>query len=119
MKITNRRIHTDWTDIAFTALPQGWVNVFKYDGEHYTEPCPGVLTQEAVTATHIWTEEHEDGRTDFRQQKHDIDRATRTVFADHDGGELMEVDMRGDYVTTTTAEEWAERQTAEQAEKPA
>jgi hypothetical protein len=40
----------NWTDVSFTPLPIGWVNVFKReDASHYAEPCPGVLTREIRT----------------------------------------------------------------------
>jgi hypothetical protein len=111
MEITSRKTYPDWADIAFTALPVGWVNVFKGDdGTHYTEPCPGVLIQECATLTEIWSEEHDDGRVDLRSQKRDADREIRTVFvcAGYIGESFLRpVDDEPGYVVTTTPEQWA------------
>jgi hypothetical protein len=110
MKVNNRRTYRDWTDIAFTALPPGWVNVFeKDDGTHYTEPCPGVLVQESVTAEKIWDEEDDDGHATLRTQSYETEREVRTVFvcAGYNGESyLRPVDDEPGYIVTTTPEQW-------------
>lgn len=113
MKITNRRSFTNWVDVAFTALPAGWVNVFKNsDGLHYTEPCPGVLIQESTTYDKWWDEERDDGRVQLRSQRNceKTDREVRAVFvcAGYIGESyLRPVDDEPGYVVTTTPEQWA------------
>jgi hypothetical protein len=124
MKITNRRRFPDWTDMAFTALPPGWINVYKKaDGTFDTEPCPGVLTQQATTYDEYWNEEHDDGRV-IGREKADCElgrRQIRTMFATYECGTLFPVqEIDDNYHLTTTAEQWAiwqaEKQSAEQSE---
>lgn len=56
------RLSEHWTTIAVTALPPGWVNVWRQsDGTEYAEPCPAMLLQECRTRTKTWTETRPDG----------------------------------------------------------
>jgi hypothetical protein len=115
----------DWQDIGFSPLPPGWINVYKSsDGRHYTGPCPGVIVQEATTETLVWDEPLPNGKFTLRQEIREIDRQTRTVFADtpwpdDSSNGPVEVDHSGDYVVTTTPEHWDAWQAEEQSDKEA
>lgn len=121
MKTTNHRLIQHWTDIAFTALPPGWINVFRdADGIHHTEPCPGVLVQESVSSTSYWDEVDADGHHTLREQQHELDREVRAAFAC--GGyvgeaNLLPADDINGYLITTTEEQWDDpRRRAEMTE---
>lgn len=83
MKRENFHRFNDWVDIGFTALPIGWINVYKLDeGDYYLQPCPGLLLQEATTCTECWNEKDETGvRPIFRDGLELLPRETQTVFA--------------------------------------
>lgn len=88
----------EWRDIAFTALPPGWVNVYENtDGTHLVLPCPGVILREAV---------RDGGGYEVGDRE--------TVYADsagYDDGNLIVAagqSLRTDYRMTTTRENWAE-----------
>lgn len=113
--VPQSKLVQNWDDIGFTALPHGWINVWKLDdGTHFTEPCPGVLLQECTTARRCWTEENADGSPRFRSRSEVQERETRTVFAYREEGVsyLQPVDESGSYVMTTTVDEWSARQEA-------
>lgn len=100
-----------WQDIGFTALPIGWINVWKLtDGTYFTDPCPGVLIQESTEGTWYWDEPGaQAGKAVLRSRPDVRERETRTVFAYCEEGcaDLQPVDdVRDSYVTTTTAEVW-------------
>jgi hypothetical protein len=124
MNITNLRRYECWTEVGFTALPIGWVNVFKNkDGTYYTEPCPGVLIQEATTYDQWWDEEHEDGRVEKRAKENcKMPRETRAVFvcAGYVGEPYLRPvdDDASSYEVTTTSEQWDMWQAEERSEEP-
>lgn len=84
---------TEWTDVAFTALPLGWMNYYRRpDGTYWSVACPGMLLQER----------HING-----------ERETRVTPATSDEGFVVPADDKlaasGDaYCTTTTVEQWAQ-----------
>lgn len=61
------RISQDWTTVAVTALPPGWVNVWRNpDGTEFAEPCPAILLQECRARTKSWNEPRPDGTPNLR-----------------------------------------------------
>jgi hypothetical protein len=96
----------DWQTCAVTALPPGWLNVYRAPGDatasFVVSPCPAILLQEKVTVYNAacfegvpWTE-----------------RITRTVYAtsgpvDVKPGQLEAACDIRTYVNTTTAADWA------------
>jgi hypothetical protein len=86
--------NTEWTTIAFTALPPGWFNYYRRaDGTYWTDPCPGILIQEGF-------------------DRHGDKVETRVAPATIDEGYILSAEdrrhPRGDqYHTTTTEREWA------------
>jgi hypothetical protein len=118
------RRYTEWQDIGFAPLPPGWINVYKSsDGRYYTGPCPGVIIQEATTETLMWDEPLPNGKFTLREEVREINRKTRTMYADtpwpdySDGP--IEVEPNGDYVVTTTPEQWDAWQAEKQSDKEA
>ncbi|ADG96539.1 conserved hypothetical protein [Segniliparus rotundus DSM 44985] len=105
-----------WSDVAFTALPPGWVNVYRMDdGTYETEPCPGVLLQEATQYKECWDEEV-GGSNVLRTRRCEMDRETRTVPAEICVGNLSPACDVSNYVTTATAEEWEGQEAGEAGE---
>lgn len=46
-----------WETVAATALPAGWLNVWRAeDGGLYLAPCPALLVQELRETTKCWDE---------------------------------------------------------------
>jgi hypothetical protein len=96
----NDALHRDLTDhwqtIAVTALPPGWVNVYKGPDEtsYRVESCPGILVQERL-----------------KHNGHDLtERQTRAVYAASAAaspGELQAAQLYPDYRHTSTTADWA------------
>lgn len=112
---TNRRTVENWQTVALTALPHGWVNVFKdRRGAHFTAPCPGVLLQESTSVTEYFDRVDGTGHTIRCSEDRDEPRTTRVVYADNCGEDFGEItavtELDGQYQFTTTAEYWTARQ---------
>jgi hypothetical protein len=87
----NERWTYDWRTVSVTALPPGWVNVFREDdGTEFTEPCPALLLQELVNETERWDEPVGDGTYHLRSVDYPAEepRSTRAVYGSFDGAEL-------------------------------
>jgi len=91
----------DWQTCAVTALPTGWVNVYKsQDGTWWTEPCPAILVQEKVVNVRCFNGD--------AMEYGGFERITRTVYATAEigcPGQLVAVG-RDTYEFTTTADDW-------------
>lgn len=98
---------TDWVTIAVTALPIGWINVYRGEDDDYLiEPCPALALEEATEYTRFWTDEN--GR--HLQETLSCRRQTRTIFLGVEGGSAELVDVgAGNYLYTTTEAEHARR----------
>jgi hypothetical protein len=76
----------NWTTIAVTALPPGWITISRYDdGTVEVLPCPALLLQECISRTEVWKDD--DGHCHRRVE--DEIRRTRVVgsfFGDCDSG---------------------------------
>jgi hypothetical protein len=110
----NRRCTIGWEEVAVTALPPGWRNVYREEGALIERPCPAVLIQENRGVHVSWDEPGTDApltrRTRFDAAEPPYE--TRTVFADLDFGHLEAAADAPNYVVTA-----APGQTAEEAEK--
>lgn len=84
------RVIERFETVAFTALPEGWQNVFDCDGVAGVTQCPGVLTQE-LRATEYCTDVPDSGgksQLSVQVETHEPPYQTRVVFADFCTGAL-------------------------------
>lgn len=94
-----------WDTIAVTALPPGWVNIWRNaDGTEYIEPCPAMLLQECRERSIVWDVPQPDGTTKIRSQdiKETQPYETRVVYAqsEPDSASIVDIDNYAGYLRT-------------------
>jgi hypothetical protein len=87
--IKPERVVEHWSTVAVTALPPGWRNAFRIEGEdsHILYPCAAILLQEHRSTEHVRYEMVADGhaRAEYRNTTdHEPPYDTVAVFAYHD-----------------------------------
>lgn len=94
------RAFSNHTTVSVTALPPGWMNVWRLnDGTEFVEPCPALLLQEHRETDLVWnTPEH--SRVHYETVTETPPYDTRTVFAAAEDGELVPVDDHSGYIRT-------------------
>lgn len=94
-----------WETVAVTALPAGWLNVWRAeDGKTViTEPCPALLVQELRETVKCWdvpappdSGHPYDVQTSV--QRHEPPYEVRVVFASHELGQLNDVTEASNYL---------------------
>jgi hypothetical protein len=122
----NSHLYEEWRTLAVTALPPGWVNVFRDDdGKLFAYATPAMLLQEIVREVRSWEEHVGDGNWRYQESVTDCEnvstRHTRVIIGSFDAGmgEVVAEDANcRDYVGSMTAAEFeamqAEADTATQ-----